>query len=404
MWDYMSQWFKNLLEIRSGQNRAMLCFEGVRGLAVFLVFLVHFATLAEPWLADVGLLSTCLDLVRAVGNMGVDLFFMLSGYLIYGSLMDKAQPFIPYLRRRIQRIYPTFSVVFCLYCLLSIVFPGESKLPAGGWEKLRYLCENYLLLPGVFDITAMITVAWSLSYEFMFYLSVPLIIAGCRLRDFSSRLRLTAWFILASLIVAFPKMMGGHVRVAMFIGGILVYEIRPWVRFFPRLNMLGVVALLASVIGTVWLQRFGVNGQYKYALLFVCFVTVFLACFRSGGAVVRLFTWTPLRWLGNMSYSYYLVHGLSLKFIFLVLGYLYPANGEQAAVFWFGLPLMFLATLPASFLLFALVEKPLSLVLPVKRHRSLRHLAMTTAGPFFRTFWRRLGRGAVPMSPASAQE
>ena len=38
-----------------------------------------------------------------------------------------------------------------------------------------------------------------------------------------------------------------------------------------------------------------------------------LACFRAEGPLYRAFAWTPLRWLGNMSYSYYLIHGLALK-------------------------------------------------------------------------------------------
>jgi exopolysaccharide production protein ExoZ len=65
--------------------------EGLRGFAVLLVFLVHYESLLEPWIArDASLLALAHSLL-IVGNAGVDLFFLLSGYLIYGSLLTRQQ-------------------------------------------------------------------------------------------------------------------------------------------------------------------------------------------------------------------------------------------------------------------------------------------------------------------------
>ncbi len=80
----------------------MYSMEGLRGFAVFLVFLVHYITLSEPWIKDVKDFFYYASLVRSFGNVGVDLFFVLSGYLIYGSLIKKEQLIVPYLRRRIE--------------------------------------------------------------------------------------------------------------------------------------------------------------------------------------------------------------------------------------------------------------------------------------------------------------
>ena len=117
-----------------------------------------------------------VSLVRSLGNVGVDLFFVLSGYLIYGSLINRDQSIVKYFRRRIERIYPTFSVVLSVYLLATFVSPEKGKIPMGFWEGIAYICENYLLLPGMFRIEPLITVAWSLSYEFFFYLAIPLMI------------------------------------------------------------------------------------------------------------------------------------------------------------------------------------------------------------------------------------
>lgn len=157
-------WLRNTFEISHTTHKAIVSMEGIRGFAVFLVFLVHYVTLVDPWLTKASATQILSAHVRSIGNIGVDLF-VLSGYLIYGMLIRKKKPFGSYLARRIQRIYPTFVTVFLIYLLLSAAFPSESKIP-DGWEGLIFVMQNLLLLPGLFDINAIITVAWSLSYEF----------------------------------------------------------------------------------------------------------------------------------------------------------------------------------------------------------------------------------------------
>ena len=75
-----------------------------------------------------------------------------------------------------------------------------------------------------------------------------------------------------------------------------------------------------------------------------------------------MFSWTPLRWLGNMSYSYYLIHGLTLKGIALVMMRVIPPSTPATAAFWLGYPLFFFLTLLSSTLLFIFVEKRFSLM------------------------------------------
>ena len=105
--------------------------EGLRGLAIFLVFLVHYVTLMEPWIVTQSTLRSIATALHTIGNTGVDLFFVLSGYLIYGSLITRPQRFGRFMARRIERIYPTFAVVFVIYVGLSFLLPAQSKIPAG---------------------------------------------------------------------------------------------------------------------------------------------------------------------------------------------------------------------------------------------------------------------------------
>jgi len=198
--------------------------EGLRGIAVFLVFWVHYSSLAEPWLT--GYSVPVSTFIHGFGHLGVDLFFVLSGYLIYGSIIDKPTlAAARYGKRRALRIYPTFLVVFAAYIALSFVFPSESKLPEGITNKLVYILQNLLLLPGLFDINPIITVAWSLSYEVFYYLAIPCLILPLQMKKWRVEVRIVAWS--AVLVAGFASfaIFGGPVRLMMFIAGILLYEL-----------------------------------------------------------------------------------------------------------------------------------------------------------------------------------
>ena len=83
-------------------------------------------------------------------------------------------------------------------------------------------------------------------------------------------------------------------------------------------------------------------------------------CFRSVGRVSQLMCWAPLRWLGNMSYSYYLVHGFIVRLSMTALAQVVTGALPPVA-FWLLIVPLFAATLAGSALLFVGVEKPVSL-------------------------------------------
>jgi peptidoglycan/LPS O-acetylase OafA/YrhL len=107
------------------------------------------------------------------------------------------------------------------------------------------------------------------------------------------------------------------------------------------------------------------SGGYviKISILFVSFFLLCFSSFRNPAAwLSRSFAWTPLRWLGNMSYSYYLLHGLALKASFLVLTKVLPASVGYGPVFFLMLlPITFGLTLIPTSILFLIIERPFSL-------------------------------------------
>jgi len=357
------KWLIQKFELSRGGGTNERPMEGLRGFAVFLVYLVHFVTLIDPWLKNSSSFLLFTKAIHTIGNTGVDLFFVLSGYLIYGSLISRNQNFFRFLSRRVHRIYPAFTAVFALYVFLSFEFPHESKIPLLRLEGLIYLIQNFLLLPGLLPIEPMITVAWSLSYEMFYYLVIPIAILIFRLRIRSSIWRLIFFMIIALLATIYCALYNGPVRLIMFISGITLYEIIKINYFACPSSSIGFIFLLVGLMGTL-IPIYGPAGfALKTSILFVSFFILCLVCFRNSTSwLPTAFSWTPLRWLGNMSYSYYLLHGLVLKAGFLALPILVKNSSDGTWLFWILLPFMFFLTLIPTAVLFLLVERPFSLL------------------------------------------
>jgi len=366
----LSQWFEIALP-GAGRLRAM---EGVRGVSVILVFFVHYVGLTKSLLPEDSLTEWSGKALALLGNRGVDLFFILSGFLIYGTLIRKAHDYRKFMSRRIERIYPTFLVVLALYVVLSFAVPSESKLPSDPSDAALLLLANVLLLPGIFDIEAIITVAWSLSYEFFFYLTVPVLVGVLGLRRWSSRNRILLQVVtIVALVWVSAYVKAPHLRMVYFVAGMAVFELVEQ-KVLTRvtsvaLDITTITLFVASLIavGARWL-----NGAFALGATIVAFMLLCVVSFRGYGLTYRWLTVSPLRWLGNMSYSYYLIHGLSLKALFFPLTSILQRSGENAFLFWGLLIPAFLSTLVPSALLFLFVEKRWSLTPHVERPAALR--------------------------------
>src|SRR5574337_309414 len=148
----------------------------------------------------------------------------------------------------------------------------------------------------------------------------------------------------------------------MFIAGILLYEGIGSRRVPTPPAWLGAAALAVALLMPPFLSEASAWYALRTVLLFVAFCVLCLSCFRAPSVwLARSFAWTPARWLGNMSYSFYLLHGLALKGAMLLLAFLLPPVSGGSLAFWGLLPVMFgLTLIPTSALFFA-VERPFSL-------------------------------------------
>jgi peptidoglycan/LPS O-acetylase OafA/YrhL len=151
--------------------------DAVRGVAVLLV-LVHNSDISP---------SLHLKLIADNGWMGVDLFFVLSGFLITGILLDTKGTegyFRNFYARRCLRIWPLYyAALFFMFVIVPVLRPAEAhtvfearSLP--WWGYLVFL-QNFLV-PIPTSATGLLGVTWSLAVEEQFYLVWPLVVRFTR--------------------------------------------------------------------------------------------------------------------------------------------------------------------------------------------------------------------------------
>ena len=285
--------------------------EGLRGIAILLVLLFHAGL---PWTPG--------------GFVGVDVFFVISGFLITGKLWRESQQpgglnITRFYAWRIRRLLPAALVAVALISLVGLLLAApldRSELAADGAASALSLANMRFI--GSVDYFAATTSPspflhfWSLSVEEQFYLIWPALIVLLTWRGGSSRR------LIVALLIGV---------VASFALSIWLTDTSPARAFYllpTRVWQLGVGGLLAliGVAGTsrragalAWagLAAVAVAGvaltvEMPYPGLAALLPTAGAVALLYGGAApsgpVRLLAAAPLRFLGKISYSLYLWH------------------------------------------------------------------------------------------------
>lgn len=158
--------------------------DGLRGLAIVLVFIYHTALIYSNnshILAGATALPVRLVYAFALkGSVGVDLFFVLSGFLITGILYDTkgcAGYFRTFYARRVLRIFPLYYAVLAAGLLVvPRIMPSTAVSPADSVWFVAHLSNFYQSQQEKWGKNPAIEVAWSLSIEEQFYLVWPMIV------------------------------------------------------------------------------------------------------------------------------------------------------------------------------------------------------------------------------------
>jgi peptidoglycan/LPS O-acetylase OafA/YrhL len=313
--------------------------DGIRGMAILLVLIWHYVV----WpIGDVPA-NPVLRLLSWCGMQtwsGVDLFFVLSGFLIGGILLDAKDSenyFRTFYIRRVFRILPIYVLICASYPVQRAVFPGK-PLPAMPWYVYGAFLQDFWLAHHSWN--AYLAQTWSLAVEEQFYLTLPAIIA------FTPRRHL--WKLIAGL--AFTS---AAVRSIAYLYYYPAWKWAAYTLVICRADtlLLGVLAALAvrseraigffasrkyllpelalggvAVVAAMMLNDWGVTtpamSTFGYSCTALMYAAVLLMAVTAPKSWLgRLFRLGWLRWLGGIAYCLYLVHIDALLIVYRLFGY-----------------------------------------------------------------------------------
>ena len=157
--------------------------DGLRGLAILLVMLFHI--LPESIKLTKNPLFGLLARSVSMGWVGVDIFFVLSGFLISSILLntrDHPHYFRNFYARRILRIFPLYYLVIgTIFIFLPILSPDLASVQQPTWPYYVFYVQNWFTIPtlitsNLYSISLYFGPAWSLAIEEQFYLIWPALV------------------------------------------------------------------------------------------------------------------------------------------------------------------------------------------------------------------------------------
>ena len=286
---------------------------GVRAFAAFLVLALHADQNFPQRLSDNSLVHR--------GYLGVDLFFILSGFIIahvyiFDLVPVRAKPLRVFFWHRFIRLFPAHATV--LLALLALITAARSagiSLNEPDHWNYRDLPWHFLMVHawGTTDVAGWNAPSWSISAEWFAYLLFPAVAAGTL--ALPRRMALPLSFAML-LLAAFVFRLDGWaiegavvgppalVRVASeFICGVLLYRA-------VRLDNAGLSPGLSDALafGGLFGFCFGAFVSANDFVLIFCLAVIIAGVSGPGAGVRLVFGCRPVVWLGEISYSTYLVH------------------------------------------------------------------------------------------------
>ena len=303
--------------------------DGLRGIAILLVLVWHVLYQLHD---NPGIFYYPVMAGRLMWS-GVDLFFVLSGFLIGGILLDATSSpryFTTFYARRAFRILPIYAV---LVGLCSVRFLPSQWMPASlgnlsasdlPWASYLTFTQNLWMAGRGVGGIGTLSPTWSLAIEEHFYQLVPLIIRK------TPRARLT--ILLLAFVVGAPLLRiallhcyryGAMAAVVLMpcradglslgvLSALLVRDRRSWDFVVARRSTLWKAAAVLFVgVGVLTYEagRAGLNETVTFswlALFYTC--GLLLALSGREGLMQRVLTARPLMWLGGVAYFMYLFH------------------------------------------------------------------------------------------------
>lgn len=293
-------------EVRSREGKQLDSLTGLRIFAAVWVMLLHFrdVTQTETWEFPL------IDRFILHGQYGVDLFFVLSGFILSHVYFEqfKARPtwsnFRSFITFRFARLYPIHLATFLIMAALffgEIFLSGESSAPSERYSPATFI-STLTMTNAWWGVTVTPNLpAWSISAEWFAYLLFPilcLIIARLRVAPLI--------FLVAGLGLAtiWQEVTDHHlIRVmAGFLVGMATYQVSHYSSKLARVPVLGTIIVALIVL---WVT---LGGPPQLEIGIVLYAVLVLTLASERDWLCRVLSLKAIVYLGEVSYAVYMVH------------------------------------------------------------------------------------------------
>lgn len=345
---------------RSGEQRLAFV-DGLRAVAALWVVLFHALKGALVTHLSPALPELVVTLLFASGDLGVSIFFALSGFVMthtVGRTPVDSSVMSRFMLRRLIRLTPPYYASMVIALVMLAVSIALKKTSAE-WPSAAAIAAHLVYMQSAFDMAPLNVVYWTLVLEIQFYAAFAvLLLMIARLRPAGADLVhvRVGWFAATALlsllcahgVIPAPSWFEGFAKFWFcFASGCLAWWGWKGGTFATRVAW--VASSLLAVYGLVN------DGDFSRTALVVALTSLAL---MQAGRLGRMSTWLsvrPVQFVGNVSYSLYLVHPLVILIGFAIVRRLLPA-GVAADVLGLGLSLAI--CLGVAKLMHAFVEVP----------------------------------------------
>jgi len=372
-------------EARPAQNREYIAaLTGLRGVAAFFVFLYHYEALHPGIRLDllIPYVGVILQFPLGLGFVGVDLFFVLSGFLLTLPFARAAlglgpKPALPrYFKRRFLRVFPAYYAQFFIILLAGAWFLSwRAQTPT---SLVAHLLMFFNI--GWAPVRPMVGVWWTLPVEMGFYLFLPLLAPFMRLNRWPWALLVglmvtvlyRAWaavhFGPESTTAAFlaASQLPGNLAEFMFgaTAAIAIQSFSLKQRPKPAPWLLDLMVVLGLVLPAIWLWKVVLASGAEYWLghwsmlvsplvIGLCLSVAVLGVYWGSRIGHFLFANRFVYFLGLISYSLYLWHFIVMQQVQVLVGGPYDELSHGVTF-----PLSVTTVLAVATISYFLIERP----------------------------------------------